>query len=423
MNWITPYRLSQEERPHIRALHMALVKDLYDRGRVPVLVLTFSLVILWALLRGGVAGSPWLKGLFPCLVVVLLLRSTLVLQGDRLLERHGRIIPRFRFFLAGVLATGVLLGALALAAFNRLEPGHFLILCLYLMAICAISTVSMAGSPLCFAAMLVPAMGGLFLGGIIHPPFGLGLLFSGSLLVCMGTFLHMSSYVHASLCRNVLLAERLGDLALRDPLTGLRNRRYLGEFMQEETVRVLRRWLEHGALVRTRRSISLIMVDLDHFKQVNDQYGHAAGDALLVQVAKVLREVVRKPDMVLRWGGEEFLILALDSDRIAPPLIAVRLHERLAQHPFILPGGETYHQTASVGFAIYPFHPLRPEGLDWIQVLRMADDGLYRAKEGGRNRIHGVLPGTANPDLVMAALNQPEPDFEAAAKADFIRLI
>jgi diguanylate cyclase (GGDEF)-like protein len=233
----------------------------------------------------------------------------------------------------------------------------------------------------------------------------------------------MSRYVHLSLCRNVLLAQRLGDLALRDALTGLRNRRFLQEFMQEETPRVLRRWLEPDTQVRTKRSMSIIMVDLDFFKQVNDVHGHGAGDAILIQVARLLRELVRKPDLVLRWGGEEFLILALDSDRIAPPIIAVRVHERMAQHEFVLPGGKTMRLTCSIGFAIYPFHPLRPDGLHWEQVFRMADESLYNAKENGRNCIHGILPGAGDPDQVIEALNLPEPDFEIAAKRDFIRLI
>jgi diguanylate cyclase (GGDEF)-like protein len=281
----------------------------------------------------------------------------------------------------------------------------------------------MGASPICFAALTLPTLGGMLLGGVLFPPFGLGMLFPLTMLVGMGTLLYMSYNVHLSFCRNVLLGQRLSDMALRDPLTGLRNRRYLHEFMQEETPRVLRRWLEADAQVRNRRSISLILLDLDFFKQVNDQFGHAAGDAVLLQVAQLLREVVRRPDLVLRWGGEEFLILALDSDRTAPPLIAVRVHERFAQHTFILPGGQTYRLTCSLGFAIYPFHPDRPDGLLWEQVFRLADESLYIAKEKGRNRLHGMLPGDGDPDEVIAALNQADPAFEQAEKAGLIRIL
>ena len=423
MNWITPYHLSAEERPHIRALHMALVKELYSRSRIPTLMLALSLILLYPIIAPGLSGSAWLKFLFPCLVVTLGFRSVLALQGDRLMERNRRVPLRFGLLVGGVLAQGIVLGAIVLASFARLEAGHFLLLCLFLIGITAVSAVSMAGSPVCFACVAVPALGSMLVGGILHPPFGLGALFPLSVATGMVAFLYMARYVHVSLCRNVLLATRLSDLALRDPLTGLRNRRYLQEFMQEETPRVLRRWLEPDNAVRTKRSMSIIMVDLDFFKQVNDQYGHAAGDAVLVQVARLLREVVRKPDLVLRWGGEEFLVLALDSDRVAPPLIAVRIHERLAEHTFLLPGGQTHRLTCSVGFAIYPFHPLRPDGLQWEQVFRLADESLYRAKDLGRNRIQGILPGTGEPDQVITALNQPEPAFETAAAGDLIRLI
>ena len=146
------------------------------------------------------------------------------------------------------------------------------------------------------------------------------------------------------------------------------------------------------------------------------------GDAVLLQVSRLLKEIVRKPDLVLRWGGEEFLVLALDSDRISPPLIAVRIHEQMGRHSFTLPGGQSIRQTCSVGYAIFPFHPDRPEGLGWEQVFRLADESLYGAKEKGRNRLQGILPGPADPDAIVAALQAPDPDFPKAVAAGFIEI-
>lgn len=423
MNWITPYRIGPEDRPHIRALHMALVAELYKRGRVPGLILFGATTLLFALFKDAVAASAGVRVLFTALVLVLFLRVFLSLQGDRLQGRNHRLFPRFTLYCSGVLAAGLLLGGLGLAAFRFLEPGLLFLLCLCYLGITAVAAVSMAGSPTCFAALSVPILGSLILGGMLNPPFGLGSLFSLTVLVGLGAFTYSAYYVHVALCRNVLLGQRLGDLALRDPLTGLRNRRYLQEFMHEESPRVLRRWLEPDSEIRNRRSISIIMVDLDLFKQVNDQFGHAAGDAVLVQVAQLLREVVRKPDLVLRWGGEEFLILALDSDRSVPPATAMRVRERFAQHAFILPGGQTHRQTCSVGFAIFPFHPQRPDGLLWEQVFRMADESLYIAKENGRNRIQGILPGEGDPDAVVAAMSLAEPGFGQAAQAGIIQIL
>ena len=280
----------------------------------------------------------------------------------------------------------------------------------------------MAGSPACYGASILPALGSLALVGFLRPPFAMGLLFPLAVLLYLAALAIASLQVHHSLFRAVLLSLRLEDLALRDPLTGLRNRRYLKEFMHEETPRVLRRWLLNDEKVMNRRSISLILVDLDLFKRVNDEYSHQAGDAVLRQVAQLLRQIVRKPDLVLRWGGEEFLILALDSDRSDPPQLAVRVHEQMAGQSFRLPGGQALRQTCSVGYATYPFLPDRPEGLGWEQVFRIADRGLYDAKDLGRNCLRGYLAGEGDPDAIIAALDQPDPDFAGALAAGYLKL-
>lgn len=422
MNWITPHHFAAEDRPHTRALHLALVRDLFERSRIPVVLMLGSMGLFYALLRPAVPNSPALRLLFPALVAVTLGRVLLVLLGGEVQGRR-QLGTRFSQFFAGAILSGLLLGAINLAAFPHLDPGHLLLLCLALMGISSLAVVSMAGSPFCYVAVVIPGLGSLVLAGALHPPFGLGYLFATVIGMGLGAYLVMSVLVHGSLCKNVLLSERLADLALHDPLTGLRNRRYLQEFMQEESPRVLRRWLDTAVEIRSRRSISLILLDLDFFKRVNDEHGHAAGDAVLLQVSHLLREVVRKPDLVLRWGGEEFLILALDSDRTAPPLIAVRIHERMAQHTFILPGGQPLRQTCSVGYGIFPFHPERPEGLQWEQVFRLADESLYRSKDLGRNQIHGILPGEGAPEAIIAALAQAEPDFPAAAAAGLIQVL
>jgi diguanylate cyclase (GGDEF)-like protein len=423
VNWITPYRLTAEDRPHARALHEALVRDLMEKSRIPVVILLGSMGLFFSLLKDVANSSLWLRFLFPAMVLVTLARAVLVVQWNP--ERRGRrrLFSTFTVFFAGAILSGLLLGGVVLAAAPYLDAGRFLLVCLCLSGISSIAVVSMAGSPSCYAAMVVPSVGAVALTGALHPPFGLGYLFTPVILLGLAGYLVMSIQVHLALCRNVLLSQRLGDLALRDQLTGLRNRRYLLEFMQEETPRVLRRWLNPAVEVRSLRSISLILLDLDFFKRVNDDYGHAAGDAVLLQVAQVLKEVVRKPDLVIRWGGEEFLIVALDSDRAAPPLIALRVHEALAQHRFILPGGQELRQTCSLGFGLYPFLSERPEALEWEQVFRIADEGLYLAKARGRNRVHGLVATAAAADEVVAALAGADPDFPAAVEQGLVQII
>ena len=401
---------------------MALVWDLYTRSRVPVLLHLVIIAIFMVILKGQLLALGWLQWLFGALALAALVRAAVVFSGDRLMLKYRHLNLRFTLFTLAGAAVGLVLGGLVLAVMPYLEPGQFLLVTLCLVGLCTLGCISMAGSPVSYGCSVVPILGGLALAGMRQPPFGMGYLFSLALLVYLATLLVTAVNVHHSLFRTLLLTQRLEDLALRDPLTGLRNRRYLQEFMQEETPRVLRRWLLNAGEVLNRRSISLILVDLDLFKHVNDEHGHPAGDAVLLQVAHLLKDIVRKPDLVLRWGGEEFLILALDSDRTAPPLIAVRVHEQMASHGFILPGGQTIRQTCSVGYAIYPFHPDRPEGLGWEQVFRLADQSLYGAKDKGRNRLQGFLPGPADPDAIVAALSDPDPDFAKALEAGFIRI-
>jgi len=422
MNWITPFSLAPGDRPHTRTVHMALVRELYRRNRLPVLMHLAFIGLFYFLLEHQVRSLGWLWWLYPVLALVTLARAVLVFRADDLERAMRQPIRRFTLFTAAGAAFGLLLGGVVLAVMAHLEPGQFLLLTLCLTGLTSLGCTTMAGSPVAYAATMVPSLGSLVVAGFIQPPFGMGYLFSMAVLVYIFALLATALKVHHALFSTLVLTQRLEDLALRDPLTGLRNRRYLQEFMQEETPRVLRRWLLNEGEVQNRRSISLILVDLDHFKHVNDEYGHPAGDAVLQQVARLLKEIVRKPDLVLRWGGEEFLILALDSDRIAPPVIAVRVHEQMAKHQFILPGGQTLRQTCSVGYAIFPFHPDRPEGLGWEQVFRLADQSLYGAKDKGRNRLEGFLAGQGDPDAIVAALRVPEPDFAKAVENGFLQV-
>ena len=422
MNWITPFNLAPTDRGHTRAMHLALVRDLYQRGRGSALVVLAMLALLTVGIHYLPGDFPGLRLPIAALLVAALFRAGLAFRGGRLEVSLRRPNPRFLLFTAGAGAQGLALGWVFLTATGRVGSGPFMLITLVVFWFASLGCITMAGSPCTYAAFVLPSLGGLAVAGFLHPPFGMGYLFPTVVLAFLVTLVGTELQVHRSLFNTVLLNLRLEDLALRDPLTGLRNRRYLQEFMQEETPRVLRRWAGQDGFVVNRRSISLILVDLDHFKQVNDEYGHPAGDAVLLQVAQLLREIVRKPDLVLRWGGEEFLLLALDSDRVTPPLIAVRVHEQLARHPFVLPGGQTVRLTCSIGYAIFPFHPERPEGLNWEQVFRLADQCLYDAKEGGRNALRGILPGEADADDIVTALGQPEVDFNGAVESGKIRV-
>ncbi|MBH9552238.1 ligand-binding sensor domain-containing diguanylate cyclase [Inhella gelatinilytica] len=185
----------------------------------------------------------------------------------------------------------------------------------------------------------------------------------------------------------------LEEAAMSDPLTGLRNRRFLMERLDDDLRLVLR---QHEEALRQGRAaadadLCFFMIDIDHFKQVNDQHGHAAGDSVLVQMRERLQEVFRESDYLVRWGGEEFLVVARASDRHSAAELAERARRAVAERPFELPQGRTLLRTCSIGFACYPLLPLHPRTTGWTVVVDLADAALYQAKRGGRNRWVGVV--------------------------------
>lgn len=190
----------------------------------------------------------------------------------------------------------------------------------------------------------------------------------------------------------------------RDPLTNLANRRQFQARMAQAGEAGL-----EGAL---------LLVDIDHFKHVNDGHGHSAGDAVLVEVARRLAGCVREHDLVVRWGGEEFLVLAPGMGAVQAEQLAGRVLEQVGGQPVVLEGGEALRVTASIGYACYP---LPPDGLQvpWEQAVNLADMALYTAKGQGRNRAIGML-GAELRDA--AALKAIENDFDSAWRDGRVRL-
>jgi diguanylate cyclase (GGDEF)-like protein len=121
-----------------------------------------------------------------------------------------------------------------------------------------------------------------------------------------------------------------------------------------------------------------LMVDIDHFKEVNDLFGHAAGDRVLVQVAETLLACIRDTDAAVRWGGEEFLVLARDTSRKESTILVERIRSAIALHPFDIGEGRTLHRTCSTGYTCFPFIPEEPASLDWERVVEIADQCLRR---------------------------------------------
>ncbi len=170
--------------------------------------------------------------------------------------------------------------------------------------------------------------------------------------------------------------EKIEQASLTDPLTRLRNRRFL-----EQTIAADLEIAARGV----DRDLIVLMVDLDHFKSVNDRFGHAAGDAVLLQLAQLLLHTFRSSDTVVRWGGEEFLIVVRFVDRSNAAALAEKLRSAVAAHPFTIPDGTVLRRTCSIGFAVYPFLRADPHAFAWERVIDLADGALYKAKNAGRD--------------------------------------
>lgn len=163
------------------------------------------------------------------------------------------------------------------------------------------------------------------------------------------------------------------EQALRDPLTKCHNRRFMDEYLVQ---------LE-GLNSRTPRNVGFVMADLDHFKMVNDEFGHLAGDEILKQLAEILRKNIRKSDLLIRYGGEEFLIILMDINIDGAAMqIAEKLRAAVEEAKLSLPTGGSINKTISMGVAEFP------NDAEYLyKAIKYADVALYQAKEQGRNKV------------------------------------
>jgi diguanylate cyclase (GGDEF)-like protein len=213
---------------------------------------------------------------------------------------------------------------------------------------------------------------------------------------------------------NNLLARTNTELSVqssRDPLTALYNRRYFQNFIAAPVVQPERRQGEADNPVH-----ALLLIDIDHFKETNDRFGHALGDAVLVAVAQRLRDSLRDTDMIVRWGGEEFLVLArTGSDRIDD--IAARILRAISAEPITL-NDKVIRTTASIGYVAMPLPPAATP-LSWDQAIGLVDMALYMAKYNGRNRAYGIHRLAGDDSETLAAA---ERDLEHAWKSGLVEM-
>lgn len=184
---------------------------------------------------------------------------------------------------------------------------------------------------------------------------------------------------------NVLLHEEAQRLSLTDGLTGTWNRRYF----QMQFRQIL------ATATRFDRHFSVLMLDLDHFKVLNDTYGHQRGDAVLVEFARRVKETLREVDTFARYGGEEFIVLLPETDEVGARTTGEKIREEIRSQPFGALGEEPVPVTVSIGVASYPRH-----GERFDVLVESADKALYAAKQAGRDRV--VIADPPQPNLHVA---------------------
>jgi diguanylate cyclase (GGDEF)-like protein len=195
--------------------------------------------------------------------------------------------------------------------------------------------------------------------------------------------------------------QELREDSLTDLLTGVRNRRFFAGTIAADAKQALRAYSgPEGGQGGRNQDLVFYLIDADSFKEVNDRYGHDAGDELLVQIAQRISTAIRYSDVLIRWGGDEFLVLSRYTNREESGSLPARVLRAVASDPFQLKSGIKLQCTCSIGWAVFPWFVQQPDAIEYQEVLRLADSALYEAKRTGRNRAIGMLPTSAAAESV-----------------------
>ena len=393
----------------------AQIKQLYKQswvGLVGVLLITIPVCIaLWQVL------PSWKLALWTgTLTLITFARVYLTVAFQRKAPLGADTIKWAKWHVIGTSATGLMWALPSLFLWPENSPEHYLVwaLCILPQTAFAVSTYySWKPSYISFILLsAVPVSLRLFsVGGLLYTVLGVLALFFIAVLIQAGSLIHavnlrglidgfrneeLSSVLTEEKAKQEELNhqlqkahDQLHKLSLTDDLTGLWNRRYLNATIQKDVAQVLRNYRDfHQGLEIINSSntdIVFIMVDLDHFKVVNDTYGHGAGDQVLRQMCHLLTKSCRDTDMTIRWGGEEFLVVSRYTCRENYTILVERIRKAVETHQFDIGKESPLHLTCSIGAAVFPFLTNCPEALSWEKVVDLADVCLYAAKRSGRN--------------------------------------
>lgn len=219
--------------------------------------------------------------------------------------------------------------------------------------------------------------------------------------------------------------EQLRQASITDQLTGLFNRRYLAEVITELTEDISRRFgqaiIDNDMDAESGPRLMALMFDLDGFKAINDNFGHEAGDQVIMQVASILQTECRDKDIVIRWGGDEYMVVAEVTDVAEAVSLAERIRVSISQHSFEVGLPNKFNLSSSLGFALYPFNHFSPHSVTWDQVNLLADHALYKSKEAGRNTWSGIVQ--SDKELPFSILNSLVPNLDRALDRQDVNMI
>jgi diguanylate cyclase (GGDEF)-like protein len=182
----------------------------------------------------------------------------------------------------------------------------------------------------------------------------------------------------------------LEESSTTDPLTGIRNRRFFSATIEGDVAHAVRAYAD--GCDESTRDLIFYLIDLDNFKEVNDRYGHDAGDRVLIETARRISTAIRNSDVLVRWGGEEFLVVSRYTDRRQGGIVAQRVMDAVRGKPFAVSPEDKLQQTCSIGWAAFPWIQENVDATGYEHVLRQADRGLYKAKRAGKDQAVEMTP-------------------------------
>lgn len=396
----------------------ALMADESRRGALLLVpFLLAALCVIWLVL-GDATRALAVRLAFVASLTTVLMRTGAL----RLLSRRDGRPPIWAFRATwadrtrAITASGWFVSAgfagIYVAAGTGLSSVQLLMLTVVATAVCALGILSAASSLFKYAGYVSIHL--LSLAVVIqrHADPALVPVLPAMVVVFVLALILLARKNNASLREKMALSIEVRDFGLRDALTGLRNRAFVELFTEQRAGKIMEQWQNHGRRkAAPGRSLAILLVDLDHFKKVNDRHGHASGDQVLTAFAKTARSAVRAGDVVARWGGEEFLVVMEVDDRETAHAVAERLREMVAGSPVPDASGRPIVVTCSIGACLFPFDSTRMADLTWQETLELADASLYRAKSAGRNRTTWAKP---DPEFTPRQILEQERAGEAA---------